>query len=380
MPTWEQTVAFVRNTDQSHSVAAIVKRTYAIASEPNGKLTLADVQVPIRRVPDVAEGGSAELLDDYDMSPPKIATDVVVMGHAHAPAGAREIHVSVAVGKMARRLSVIGARQAELRPDGAVRFTPPETFTRVPLSPRFAYGGYDAWAQERIAPVPRGLAESVDMPLMGLYAYARNEFGRGYFIDVDRHRADGVLLPQIEDPLDPLLPSRFFVPSADRWIDAPIAASLGWIHWACYPRMYRLGGTLIHHAPPEQPIRESTFPDGDDLLIPWTPQGGRIPPRSLNGASPGLACERLRGDELVILENLHPTLPKVQLYLPGETPVITLRPPDLKTLSVTPVLQTVRIEPDEGRVSLTYCGALPLLAPVMRDWIERVELGVSWKK
>ncbi|UQA54604.1 DUF2169 domain-containing protein [Polyangium aurulentum] len=380
MPTWEQQVALVRNLDQSFGLAAIVKRTYAIAAEPNGKLRLADVQVPIRSAPDVADGGQGELLDDYDMAPPKIATDVVVMGHAHAPAGAREIPVSVAVGKMARRLSVIGARRTELRPDGSVRFTPPETFTRVPLSPRFAYGGYDAWAQERIAPVPRRVAESVPMPLTGLYAYARNEFGLGWFIDIDRHRADGVLLPQIEDPLDPLVPSRFFVPSAAKWIDAPIAASLGWIHWACYPRMYRLAGDLLHHAPPESPIRESTFPDGDDLLVPWMPEGGRIPPRSLNGASPGLACERLRGDELVILENLHPTVPKIQFYLPGETPVMTLRPPDLKAMSVTPVLQTVRIEPDEGRVSLTFCGTLPLLAPAMSSFIERVELAVSWKK
>jgi hypothetical protein len=380
MPTWEQTVALVRNIDQSHGLAAIVKRTYAIAPEPNGRLTLADAQVPIRRVPDIADGGKGELLDDYDMAPPKIATDVVVMGNAHAPAGAREIHVSVAVGKMARRLSVIGARRAELRPDSAVRFTPPESFTRVPLTPRLAYGGYDAWAQERIAPVPPSLVESVGTPLMGVYGYARNEFGLGWFVDIDRHRADGVLLPQIEDPLDPLVPSRFFVPSAEKWIDAPIAASLGWIHWACYPRMYRLAGEMIHHAPPEHPIRESTFPDGDDLLIPWTPQGGRIPPRALNGASPGLACERLRGDELVILENLHPTVPKLQFYLPGETPVMTLRPPDIKAITVTPVLQTVRIEPDEGRVSLTFCGTTPMLAPATSEWIERVELGVSWKK
>lgn len=380
MQTWQQQVALVRNPDQSFSLAAIVKRTYAFAAEPSPRLTLADVQVPLREDPDLAEGGYGELLDDVDMLPPKVATDVVVMGHAHAPAGAREIHVSVAAGKMARRLSVIGARRAELRPDGAVRFTPPETFTRVPLSPRFAYGGYDAHAQERIEPVSPTLIESVGMPLPGLYAYARNEFGMGYFIDVDRGRVDGAPLPQIEDPLDPLVPSRFFVPSAEKWIDAPMAASLGWIHHGCYPRLFRIAGTMLRHAKPEQPIRESTFADGEDLLRPWKPDGARVPPRALNGASPGLACERLRGDELVILENLHPTQAKIQLYLPGETPVMTLRPPDLKAMPVTPVLQTVRIEPDLGRVSLTFCGALPMFAPAMSDWIAKVELGVSWKK
>ena len=141
-------------------------------------------------------------------------------------------------------------------------------------------------------------------------------------------------MPQIEDPSDPLLPERFFVPSADRWIDAPISASIGWVHYTSYPRLYRMVGTMLRCAPPEKPIREATFPDGADLLEEWTPSGATVPARMLQGAAPGLACERLRGDELVILENLHPEIPRLELGLPGETPLITVKPPDVKAMQV----------------------------------------------
>jgi hypothetical protein len=373
-------IALVRNPDKSFSLVAIVKRTYAFQPAPRPRLALADVQVPLREVPLVELVGQSELVDDGDLVAQKIATDVVVLGHAHAPGGAKETLVSVAVGKMARRLSVIGPRRLEVRPDGTVRFTPTESFTKVKLSPRLAYGGYDAWAQARLDPVPSVLAASLQEPPTGLYGYPRNTLGVGWFVDVDRFRADGALLPQIEDPADPLLADKVFVPAAERWIDAPISASIGWIHYTSYPRMHRMVGSMLHHAPPERPIREAGFPDGSDLLEPWTPSGASVRPRALQGAAPGLATERLSGDELVILEHLHEAAPRIELSLPGEIPIITLRPPDVRPIQPAPVLQTVRIEPDENRISLTFSAAVPLMAPATRSFLERVELAVAWKR
>jgi hypothetical protein len=199
-------------------------------------------------------------------------------------------------------------------------------------------------------------------------------------VDVDRSRADGELLPQIEDPSDPLVPERLFLPNAESWIDAPIAASIGWVHYTSYPRMYRLVGSLMFHAPPTRPIREASFADGADLLTPWTPDGTGVQPRSLQGAASGLAMERLRGNELLILENLSAKASRIEMMLPGEWPQITVRPPDVRALQPEPVLQTLRIEPDEERVSLTFCASIPLLAPITSLFLERVELGVSWKK
>ncbi len=378
--SFEHQVALVRTADSTYALAVVVKRTYSFAAGPRPRLEVADVQVPLRQMAHMDLTGPSELLDDSDLLPPKVATDVVVMGHAHAPDGAKETFVSVAVGKMARRLSVIGPRRIEVRPDGTVGFTPTESFTRVALSPRVAYGGYDVWAQERLEPVPKGLAASMPKPLTGLYAYARNHLGVGWFVDVDRFRADGAQLPQIEDPSDPVLPANLFVPSAKQWIDAPISASLGWVNHRNYPRMYRMVGALVPFAPPEKPIREAGFADGKDLLDQWMANGAGVHPRAFNGAAPGLACELLRGNELVILENLHPTVGRIEMSLPGEWPSLTVKAPDIKAIEVPAVLQTVRIEPDEGRISLTYCGAIPLMAPATQTFIERVVVDVGWKK
>jgi hypothetical protein len=378
--SFEQKIALVRQADGTFALAGVVKRTYSFAASPRSRLDLADVQVPLRDAPLMDITGPSELIDDTDLLPPKVATDVVVMGHVHAPLGAKETFVSVAVGKMARRLSVIGPRRVEVVPDGTVRFTPTESFTRVPLSPRVAYGGYDVWAQERLDPVPRGLAASMPKPLTGLYAYPRNHLGVGWFVDVDRFRADGAALPQIEDPSDPVLPNNLFVPTVKQWIDAPLSASIGWVNHRNYPRMYRMVGSMVPYAPPEKPIREAGFADGKDLLEQWTPNGSGVHPRAFSGASPGLAVELLRGNELVILENLHETAARIEFSLPGEWPVMTMKPPDVKAMELVTVLQTVRIEPDERRVSLTYCSVLPLMAPATRGFMERVELGVVWKK
>jgi hypothetical protein len=238
-----------------------------------------------------------------------------------------------------------------------VRFTPTESFTRVPLSPRFAYGGYDVWAQERLDPVPRGLAASMSKPVTGLYAYPRNHLGVGWFVDVDRFRADGASLPQIEDPSDPVLPDKLFVPTVTQWIDAPISASLGWVNHRNYPRMHRMVGSMVPYAPPEKSIREATFADGKDLLETWNPNGAGVHPRAFSGAAPGLAVEHLRGNELVILENLHESVPRIEFSLPNEWPMMTLKPPDVKAVDVVPVLQTLRLEP----VMSTSSGPTPEL-------------------
>ena len=377
---FEHKVALVRQADTTFALAGVVKRTYTFTPALRAKLDVADVQVPLREAPLMDTQGPSELFDDSDLLPQKVATDVVVMGHAHAPNGAKETHISVAVGKMARRLSVIGKRLVEVGPDGTVRFTPTESFTRVPLSPRVAYGGYDVWAQARLDPVPRVLAESTSKAMTGLYAYPRNHLGVGWFVDVDRFRADGATLPQIEDPSDPVLPEKLFVPSVKQWIDAPISASLGWVNHRNYPRMFRLVGSMVPYAPPANPIRESTFADGKDLLDSWTPNGAGVHARAFSGAAPGLAVEHLRGNELVILENLHEKAGRIEFTLPNEWPMLTLKPPDVKAVEITAVMQTLRIEPDENRISITYCGVFPLMAPAMRSFIEKTELGVTWKK
>jgi hypothetical protein len=378
----------VREPDGTHAVVAVVKRTYALRLEPTPRLELADVEEPIREWMDV-DAATGELRDDCDMLPQKRATDVVLRGSAHAGAPSKEIMIALAVGDVARQLRVVGERRVEMKGD-TPSFTSPEPFESVELGDAVAYGGYDEHAQDALEPVSDEVQAQWQRKPRGLYQYARNPAGRAWFVDVaphgsagagrDRARADGAKLPLVEDPGDLLTPARLFAPSAMRWIDAPMPGRLGWLHPARYPRLVRAAQSLLRHDDPERPIRESTFADGDDLLGLRELKWSRPMPRLLQGASPGLACERLRGDELVILKHLHPRTPEVRFNLPGEAPRLTVRPPGVRALSLDAALVTLRIEPDEGRVSLVWCGSLPAVAAVSRDQIGTFALDVSWSR
>jgi hypothetical protein len=277
----------------------------------------------------------------------------------------------------------MGPRRAEVSLSGKVRFTNPERFERLPLDHRLAYGGWDRFAQEVLAPWLDPLDDRIPATAMprnvGTFSYPRNAVGCAYFIDVDRERADGAVLPQIEDPGDPLRSSSFFVPRPEAWIDAPISGSLGWVPHMCYPRMVRFLGALLPHDPPKRPIREATFADGDDLTKLEQLPAGRVHPRALQGASPGLAMERLRGDEMVSLQGLFPDHESLEIYLPREAPTIRIFPQGLEALDTEPVLQSLRIDLDRRCLSLTWCGTIRLVAHVDEDVLDQTALLIDWR-
>jgi hypothetical protein len=379
-PLGTQTIALVRDPSSNASaLACVVKRSYAIGA--GGRLSLADEQVPLLADPELLideHDSYARLLDDTDLAYPKQATDVVLRGLAHSKDRTRELYVALAVGSNARRLRVSGERTAEVRADGTVRFSSAEPFESSPIAYDVAYGGYDDHAHFALHPPTEEEVNRLGRPV-GLFAYPRNSAGRAYFVDVDRRRADGARLPLVEDPSDPLVPERFFVPRATAWIDAPIPGALGWLHHAWYPRFVRFVGPLLAHDPPAHPPREIALGEVD-LADPAELDVGVLHPRALQGAAPGLSRERLRGDELVILSNLHPTIADLRFELPGEAPRMVMRPPDVKAFTPKPVLQTVRLEPEDGLVVLTWCGVVPILSRVDEAFLSRCELGVSWAR
>jgi hypothetical protein len=394
-----------RAEDGRLALAGVVRRTYGVSS---GRAELADEQRPLVDVPDLAMGSgeSAILVDDSDIVAPKLATDVVVRGHAYAPEPSRRLTIGVAVGTAVRTLEVVGERRATVSADGGVRFSSPEPFERLELSYEHAYGGYDEHAHQIMAPlddetqttmaelaklcddeseIRLSQDEAADEPraepplrFLGPFAYPRNPVGRAYFIDLDRVRADGAALPRIEDPEDRLVPERLFLASPLRWIDAPIPGSLGWMQHSWYPRYARFMGPLLQHDEPTKAIRETELGDGDDLVRMPARGMDRVFPRALQGAAPGLARVRLVGNEPIELRNLHPSEPSWRFELPGEAPQITLQPPGLQALRPKAVLQTVRIEPDRDRVSLTWCAAVPLMAEVGQEFLEETVLGVRF--
>ena len=376
--SWEEQVWCVKIPPTGRlGLACVVKRTYSVG--PGARLSVADQQAPVVIDPELTtdhEDGCQVLLDDTDALSRKEATDIVLRGRAYAPEpGLTHAVAGFAVGEVARQLRVTGEREVRVGRDGAVRFSDPRPFDAVHLDHHHAYGGLDMYARERMAPPSSPLYPVREV---GVFAYPRNSVGLGYFVDLDRSRADGARLPLVEDPEDLLTPERFFVKTPAAWLDAPIPGCWGWVHYAWYPRIFRMMGPVLRHTPPERPIREARWPDGDDLPHIQHPTPGATHARALQGASPGLAVRRLRGDEPVILRNLHRSREDVRFELPGEAPRVVVRVPDVKELSPQTVLQTLRLEPEHDRLSLTWCGVVPLLARVDQDFLDSVELQVSW--
>ena len=86
--------------------------------------------------------GGSMLLEDADPVLPKPATDIVVTGHAHAPAGkpVRELTAALLVGPVRKTLVVGGDRTWEGRRPS---LSAPEPFVRMPLTYERAFGGVD---------------------------------------------------------------------------------------------------------------------------------------------------------------------------------------------------------------------------------------------
>ncbi len=374
----------------------VTKRTYALDRKGGGaRLCLADEQVPLVLFPELeGEEGATTLVEDADFLAPKALTDLVLTGSAFSPSPVRERYVALAVGDAARRFRVVGERRAEVSPAGAVKFPTPEPFTELRLGWEHAYGGYDEHARTLLAPPDAdayvGEDGDVEPPVKqrGVFAYPRNGVGAGYFVDLDRSRADGARLPRIEDPSDLLTPERFFVPSPLHWIDAPVSAGFGWQHYAWYPRLVRAVGPVLPFVPPSKPLREVTLGCGDDLpelvALDWSggfsaDQLAKGRARGLQGAAPGLST-KLRGDELVILQGLDRARDELSFSLPGEAPQIELRVPELaRTFSPAVRLQTVRLAMERGLVSLTWVAAVPLAARPDDDWLERCRVRVAFR-
>ena len=78
-----------------------------------------------------------------------------------------------------------------------------------------------------------------------------------------------------------------------------------------------------------------------------------------------MAVERLRGDELVILRGLMLGETETRFALPGEKPHMEVTPPGSpKVFTPEPTLQTVRIDAEKRRVTLTWAGSVRVVGPV----------------
>ncbi len=78
------------------------------------------------------------------------------------------------------------------------------------------------------------------------------------------------------------------------------------------------------------------------------------------------------------LWNLHPRHELFEIQLPGERPKLLVEPPGCRIYELPPTLQTVYVEPEEARVTLTWAGTLPVAARYPEEMCEVMRKAVQW--
>jgi hypothetical protein len=334
-------------------LSVLVKRTYAVAGD--GEVARSAEATPLVQS-DVYWDDDPERCSvrfETDLVPYKPSTDVVVIGTARAPRGAPAYVVDVAVEMAGRRkaLRVIGDRRCVHRPSLAPAFTEPEPFAEMPIRYERAYGGKDEHSEPGVP-----------------FHYPRNPIGRGFALRNVPELVDGLRLPNVEDPDDPIVPERLLLGEKKFWNEAPLPQGLGWYQRNWYPRC-SFAGSVPAFAPHDRPMREETLGlvPRDQVALARSFRLPSFDVRLNNGASLGLTFDALRGSERVRLENLTPQ-GALEFSLPDDRPRIGLDLGGGET-ELEPALQTVCIRSDHGELDLVWRGSCDV--PGI-DWLGRM--------
>jgi hypothetical protein len=329
-----------------------------------------------------ADGEAGPLAHEADLiAGLKPATDVLLRGSAHSHRGpVSALSAALSVGSAAKVVQVWGDRRISLGQGGALAFGSPEFFTTMPLTWERAYGGRDAYAEAKQPYTPAFGSEPPRASAnVGALAYPRNPYGRGFFVDVDRERIEGMPAPNLDDPADPVHPDRMLVADDLDWIDRPVAACFEPIDVFTFPRALFFIPAAFH--PPTRPIHEVTSGLLTQLdLARMDSFDGTIHPRSFNCAPAGLGSHRLYGGEHVKFWNLHRQRELFEFELAGDRPRLTVEPPGVGPRDMEALLQTVLIEPEVDRVTLTWAGALEVAAVYPGEMTRTMRHSVEWSR
>jgi hypothetical protein len=361
--------------DGANILSVLLKRTYAVGGD--GRLRAAPEQIPLVTQLRVDEKSPRMLEADIDVYPFKVATDVVVTGHAYAYEPRPQFAAGIQLGTARKTFAVFGDRRCALGHDGRVLISPPDPVEAVPLRYDLAYGGRDTAASSKYGnpydELRKYLAEPLKNVDANVYDYPRNPAGRGFIVEATREALDGLHLPNLEDRLDPLTPERLAAGTVGNWPLMPLPQGLGWVDPGWFPRIAYFG-LVPDHDPQDQPVAEVSRGFAPSDVLQSKPVMQKFDFRSANGASLGLQLPFLNGDEELDLRNLHPTKPAWKFRLPG-------RPPRLWTdgrkgtfKETRPVVHAVIIEPDVDRVAIVWRGAAPALRPYMDEELEQMPL------
>jgi hypothetical protein len=291
----------------------VVRATYAIG---DSDLKLAEEQPPVKWSGE-PWGKPGESSDKYEPGTAfiKLATDVVLIGHAYPPRkGATEGLVTLQVGPLKKAVRVVGER-TWFRSMGHVTATRPLPFDALPLTWERAFGGWDRTDAAKPAFEPR------------------NPVGMGFRAS-PRHFEEGLKLPNLEDPEEPL---REFGQKV-----TPVGFGFTSPHWQ--PRA-KFAGTYDEAW---SRTRKPLLPKDFDR-------------RFFNAAAPGLVAPGyLKGDEPVVITGAS-AKGRLSFALPGQAaPVVTVGLVGGQDVKPDMRLDTVILDTDAGQVVLLWRGHVVL--------------------
>ena len=261
------TIFLSPDPDGVDTAYAVVKGTFALDGLAAwGEPRPAAEQLPMMPAPEhYGDPATTSVRVPSDLSLVKPATDVLLVGHAHAPGAwpVPSVDVALAAGPLRKHVRVVGDRVWE-RGGVGYAMTPPASFERMPLVWERAYGGVDSVAGE-----PR--------------AEARNPVGTGFRDAASELAMDGVALPNLEDPRQPI----------GSWKEQPAPACFAPLgaHWE--PRRSYAGTYDERWQAQRAPYLPTDFDPRffqlapPDLIAPGYLQGGE--PVEVHGAVPGAA-------------------------------------------------------------------------------------------
>jgi hypothetical protein len=288
----------------------LVKATYTI--HPRHGPAAAEKQLPVNPAGQFwGEPDQSSYKYEPETAFIKPATDVVLIGHAHAPsARTMELDVRLRIGPLDKTVHVVGDR-AWVKGYLGVSMTEPKPFERIPLIWERAFGGWDRSH-------PDATKHTFE---------PRNPVGVGIAQKHGNLEA-GIPLPNLEDPKRPLR----------GYGDAPPPAGFGFTGPSWQPRAGYAGTYDDKWMKDRMPLLPKDFDR-----------------RFFNAAAPGLVAPGyLKGNEPVAIDNVLPT-GSLTFNLPGvpapEVLVALARGEDQRLVTQ---LDTVIINTDEKLLFLIW--------------------------
>ena len=310
--------------------ASLIIKGNFVLNPANQNLILSNQPAELVRVDKYyGEDNKSSVRYESDTAILKVATDIVLNGHAYVPDAkpGQMVDVGLQVNDINVSYRVFGERHWQkngLNWD----ISQPQLFDRMPLIYENAFGGVDV--------------STLDDEVVQYSEF--NPLGKG-FVGNKKSPVEGLLLPNIENPQALI----------SQYSDRPAPCGYGFISRSWQPRIQLAGTYDKNWETTRQPLLPLDFNE-----------------KYFNAAHPALITPALlTGGELISLKNLS-KFGDIRFVLPAwTTPVkVTVKG---RSKSIQPVLDTVVIEPDINNVSLTWRVTMPCYKQFL--YINKIVIG-----